>query len=183
MKFILGISKLSLSNIAQDEGYLWMWGSNSYGQLSLKEGSKNSLVPSKSNWDQKLKIRDIRGGGHHTIVLTDSGEVWVAGGNEVGTLGIGESEKTDFFDFTKIPFFAEQNIRIRSIAAGYSHNLAISEDDKVYVWGYNEDGQLGLGDSNNRFEPVENTFFAEKKPKGAACGPAHSLVWTEYSLL
>jgi alpha-tubulin suppressor-like RCC1 family protein len=30
--------------------------------------------------------------------------------------------------------------------------------DDLYVWGYNKDGELGLGDTDNRFAPILNSY-------------------------
>ena len=39
------------------------------------------------------------------------------------------------------------------IAAGVAHSLALSDEGKVYGWGHSNYGQLGLGFSNETFEP------------------------------
>eukprot|EP01083_Nonionella_stella_P277128 942142_1 len=36
------------------------------------------------------------------------------------------------------------------IVAGYLHNCALSTTNKAKCWGYNADGQLGYGDTNDR---------------------------------
>ena len=38
----------------------------------------------------------------------------------------------------------------KAIACGRYHTCAILDDGRVKCWGFNEDGRLGLGDSNNR---------------------------------
>ena len=35
---------------------------------------------------------------------------------------------------------------IKEICCGHSHTLAINIHGQVYTWGFNENGQLGLGD-------------------------------------
>jgi alpha-tubulin suppressor-like RCC1 family protein len=40
------------------------------------------------------------------------------------------------------------------VAAGDSHSLALSWDGRVYSWGSNGHGQLGLGDTLDRASPV-----------------------------
>ena len=36
-----------------------------------------------------------------------------------------------------------------SLSCGGFHTIAITEDNKLYSWGLNEDGQLGLGHYND----------------------------------
>jgi alpha-tubulin suppressor-like RCC1 family protein len=43
---------------------------------------------------------------------------------------------------------------IKSIAAGYIHNLAVRADGSVVTWGWNAYGQLGDGTLSNRWTPV-----------------------------
>ena len=39
------------------------------------------------------------------------------------------------------------------VAAGLGHTVACSDSGDVYSWGWNADGQLGLGDDQSRGEP------------------------------
>ena len=47
------------------------------------------------------------------------------------------------------------NVRVRSVAAGWSHSLCASEDGRVFSWGQGEDGQLGLGEEKSAENPTE----------------------------
>ena len=46
------------------------------------------------------------------------------------------------------------NIKIESIAGGRDHTIAVDIDGKIYTWGANSYGQLGLGITNDRFSPT-----------------------------
>ena len=39
------------------------------------------------------------------------------------------------------------------VAAGLAHTVAHTDSGDVYSWGWNQDGQLGLGDDRSRGEP------------------------------
>ena len=41
--------------------------------------------------------------------------------------------------------YVENLTNFKFIRAGYSHNLILKNDGSVWTWGYNNDGQLGLG--------------------------------------
>jgi alpha-tubulin suppressor-like RCC1 family protein len=84
---------------------------------------------------------------------------------------------------TLVPFFATSQLRIKKICIGHSHCVALaskiavvhakprrltdalgSGDRKLYVWGDNSFGQLGLGDIENRALPTELSFFNALSP-------------------
>jgi alpha-tubulin suppressor-like RCC1 family protein len=43
---------------------------------------------------------------------------------------------------------------VSMIAVGAFHNLALSEDGILWAWGNNEYGQLGIGDTQPRSQPI-----------------------------
>lgn len=47
--------------------------------------------------------------------------------------------------------------RILKVACGGFHNLVFSEMGKIFTWGDNTNGQLGVGDYQKRSTPVEIT--------------------------
>ena len=48
----------------------------------------------------------------------------------------------------------------------------------VYSWGRGEDGQLGLGDTNDQYQPVLVEALKEYKLLQIACGSGHTVVLT-----
>lgn len=64
---------------------------------------------------------------------------------------------------------AERKINFKAIAAKgidtYAYTAGVSKDDKLYVWGDNSYGQLGLGDTSRRDNPTEVTLPDGKTPK------------------
>jgi alpha-tubulin suppressor-like RCC1 family protein len=78
---------------------------------------------------------------------------------------------------------ASQNIT--SIASGHYHVFGIGEDGVMWAWGANSFGQLGVGDTINRFTPSsasaglvngENTDF---KTYSVFAGQRHSFIVTD----
>lgn len=49
------------------------------------------------------------------------------------------------------------NISVK-VACGYAHTLALSDEGKLYVWGGNSYGQLGIGNKTNACNPVLVSF-------------------------
>jgi len=44
--------------------------------------------------------------------------------------------------------------KVRVIAVGAFHNLALTDDGILWAWGNNEYGQLGTGDTQPRSQPI-----------------------------
>ena len=62
---------------------------------------------------------------------------------------------------------------------GWSHNLAIDYDGKLYCWGRNGYGQCGNGTTNNIFQPTIVQSLKDKKIKTIKCGGYHCYVLSD----
>ena len=74
-----------------------------------------------------------------------------------------------------------KGVQIQTVVAGAiaCHSVAISATGVAYIWGRNDEGQLGLGDTRNRYNPTPLQLpGGGSAVKGAACGAGHTLVWT-----
>ena len=41
------------------------------------------------------------------------------------------------------------------VACGYDYSLAVKKDGTLWAWGFNGNGELGLGDTRERHTPTE----------------------------
>jgi alpha-tubulin suppressor-like RCC1 family protein len=58
--------------------------------------------------------------------------------------------------------------------------MILTDNNEVYVWGLNNNGQLGLGDIKNRNTPCKFSFPAEwGRIKEVSFGSAHSIALTD----
>jgi hypothetical protein len=83
----------------------------------------------------------IAAGVNHSLFVDASGRL-LACGTEAA---VGHNDMNIFL-FNPIPVAAMAGIRVRSVAAGPQHSLALSSDDRVYSWGLNPWGELGHAD-------------------------------------
>lgn len=90
---------------------------------------------------------------------------------------------TNVATWTKLDFFEQENLRIKSLSSGFGHVVVLTEDQRIFAWGLNEVGQLGLGDKTNRFEPTHLPYFDNLNVKGVSCGEMHTVVWSDYNIL
>ena len=144
-----------------DEASVKCWGYNLEGQLGL--GDKNDRGDASNEMGDALPKVDlgtghtakaISAGKHHTCVILDDDGVKCWGYNSIGQLGLGD--KNDRGDTPNEMGDALPKVDLgaghiaKALSAGDSHTCVILDDDSVKCWGYNSNGQLGLGDKNDR---------------------------------
>ncbi|KFP85993.1 X-linked retinitis pigmentosa GTPase regulator, partial [Acanthisitta chloris] len=154
--------------IITGKGKLYMFGSNDWGQLGL--GSKNTVnKPTcvKALKPEKPKLAVC--GRNHTLVYTEKGNVYAAGGNSEGQLGLGDTEERTTFHL--ISFFTNQH-RIKQLAAGSYTSAAVTEDGQLFVWGDNSEGQIGLASETCVSVPCQVDIG--KPVSSVSCGYYHS---------
>ena len=131
------------------------WGYNYGGVLGLGEEQRDN----PSNYDASLHspidfgttaaVKDVVVGLRYSCVLFETGQMKCWGDNGSGQLGyghiqnIGDAEKLDEIDFVDV------GGRVISMDAGISHTCVVLEGGGVKCWGYNFNGQLGLGHTEN----------------------------------
>ena len=128
----------------------YSWGHNDYGQLGLgNTDMQNSPIQclSLSNED----VIDIKCGDFHTLVLTSNGDVLSCGCSYQGEIGR-ETPSIFSADFLKIEDLSD----IIRIECGNFFSMCIDIHNDFYVFGLNDHGQLGLDDTDTRYEVVKH---------------------------
>ncbi len=141
-----------------DDGTVWAWGYNFFGQLGNGTATDSSNKPVQVS--ELDGVKGIAAGGSFSLALKDDGTVWAWGDNQVGQLGDGTS--TDGTPTTceytetgggsgtstsctgsNTPVQMSEVSGIEAIAAGVAHGLALKDDGTVWAWGMNQSGLLG----------------------------------------
>lgn len=96
------------------------------------------------------------------------------GKGDCGQLGLGN------FNGSPVPRVIQSLCaeRVKQVACGSAHSLAVTEDGVVYAWGYGSDGQLGLGKQVQQADvdrPTKVHGLSSIKALGVTCGSRHSL--------
>jgi alpha-tubulin suppressor-like RCC1 family protein/fibronectin type 3 domain-containing protein len=128
----------------KDDGSVWAWGNNNYGQLG--DGTNTSTATPKK-LETISNVKTIAVGYYHNLALKTDGTVWAWGQNNGYQLGDGTTTNRN------IPVLVPGVGNVKAIAAGESHSLALKEDGTVWAWGTNYSGQLGDGTSISRSTP------------------------------
>ncbi|XP_073886387.1 X-linked retinitis pigmentosa GTPase regulator isoform X38 [Macaca fascicularis] len=155
---------------------LYVFGSNNWGQLGL--GSKSTI--SKPTCVKALKPEKVKlaaCGRNHTLVSTEGGNVYATGGNDEGQLGLGDTEERNTFHV--ISFFTSEH-KIKQLSAGSNTSAALTEDGRLFMWGDNSEGQIGLKNVTNVCVPHQVTIG--KPVSWISCGYYHSAFVTNGEL-
>ncbi|CAE7831111.1 UVR8, partial [Symbiodinium necroappetens] len=111
---------------------------------ALVNGTWGDLVP-------------LAAGHHHTLVVSNLGQIWAAGYNNDGQLGTGGT--VEQHAFLQVAFDGKKFV---AVAAGVSHSAAITDSGELWTWGRNSEGQLGIGDTTNRHTPAKVSVNGQK---------------------
>ncbi|XP_074657559.1 RCC1 and BTB domain-containing protein 1-like [Tubulanus polymorphus] len=161
-------------------GELFAWGHNDYCQLG--NGSTNrGTVPSPCTTNLAgKKVVSIACGSHHSLALTDTGEAFSWGQNNCGQIGSGTT--TNQPNPRKI--IACIGMRtVTAIACGQTSSMCIVDNGDVFGWGYNGNGQLGLGNNINQTNPCRLALPHGVFIMQIACGYAHTLALSDEGCL
>ncbi|XP_043980367.1 secretion-regulating guanine nucleotide exchange factor isoform X1 [Gambusia affinis] len=150
---------------------LYAWGANSYGQLGQSH-VEDQCVPwvSDSSALQDRTVRVVDGGGGHSVVLTESGEVFVCGQNHRGQLGLGHS--TNILTLQLCPVL---NHRVSNVACGWDFTLLLTDSGQLLACGSNAFGQLGVGQTVTHSSELLVVEGLKEPVVNVAAGLRHSL--------
>ena len=115
---------------------LWGWG--------VDYDSTTILIVTDVDWFS------VSAGQEHMISIKTIGTIWSLGSNAFGQLGLG-----DFNSRTGMPVQISTYSAWDYVVSGGYHSLGKTVDGTVFVWGLNNNGQLGFGDTINRNIPSE----------------------------
>uniref|UniRef100_M4EK81 RCC1-like domain-containing protein n=1 Tax=Brassica campestris TaxID=3711 RepID=M4EK81_BRACM len=151
------------------------WGRGEDGQLGHGDAEDRSSPTQLSALDEH-QIVSVTCGADHTVAYSQSRlEVYSWGWGDFGRLGHGNSSDL----FTPLPIKALHGVMIKQIACGDSHCLAVTMDGEVQSWGRNQNGQLGLGNTEDSLVPQKIQAFEGIRIKMVAAGAEHTAAVTE----
>jgi alpha-tubulin suppressor-like RCC1 family protein len=151
-------------------GHVYAWGGNTSGQLG-NGSTKSTDKPVRVKLPTGTKIKAIRAGCSFNLALTTKDHVLAWGDNASGQLGIGTKRSHD--RPVRVKF--HHGTKIKAISAGLGDGLAITTKGHLLSWGFNDDGELGIGTQTASLRPVRVGFPAGVKIKIVAAGQQHSL--------
>lgn len=132
----------------KNDGTLWLWGQNTSGALG--NGTFNSTsspvqtVSGGTNWKM------ISCGGYHMAAIKTDGSLWVwgqGGQGQLGNLATG--------NITSPIQTVSGGTNWKQVDAGDYNTAAIKTDGRLWIWGFNDWGQLGDGTTVAKSSPIQ----------------------------
>ncbi|CEP00073.1 Regulator of chromosome condensation (RCC1) repeat [Plasmodiophora brassicae] len=165
----------------QGRVYTWGWGGRWLtGCGGLGHGDlKSAESPKRVEALDGQRVVQVACGKYHTLARTDDGKVYAWGRGEYGRLGLNSNR-----DRTSPQLIEAIPGPVKLIATGSASSAAITESGRLYMWGKNDTGQLGLGGSSNldmfALEGIPTLVEALKDETIAdvSCSDRHTLACT-----
>lgn len=124
-----------------ENGQVWCWGHNINGQVGVNSGN-SVLSPAMVNLAETADA--ISAGNNHTCVVLSTDDIQCWGDNSSGQLGDG----TNLGGSTPVYVVAGDGVSLvkgATISAGFSHTCSVQTNGRIYCWGLNTSGRLGIG--------------------------------------
>lgn len=163
------------------DGKVWTFGYNVQGQLGSKseleyDSNPNCVIDEME--EEIVNIIDIKSGPYHCVALSDEGFVYTWGQGNYGRLGVGTIRNYSYAVPVQTGIDAGILNNVVKIGVGSFHTMAVTSYNDVYVWGRNNVGQLGVGDTEDKYYPVlaECDFVEDNPILDVTGGDYHSII-------
>lgn len=179
------------SAFVTSDGKVYTSGLLKYGRANYERGvypSIPSLVPvfktivlnpddpKNTTVKQSKKITKIAIGSSFMVVATDDNEIYSWGDNVLSTLGTGDTDSR--FESTFVKKF---DVPIKKISCGDEHTTVLLSNGKVWTWGWNSHGDLGLGDTTPRSIPTKIPNLRDITD--ISCGGSHTCAVDQHGIV
>jgi regulator of chromosome condensation len=181
---------------------VYAWGNGQQNQLGRRVTERTlteSLMPNRVGFHDATMKRtsqrmvQIACGDYHGLAIADDGHIWSWGANNYCETGHPENAGADdALLMTPQIVKSLEGKNVESLSGGSHHNIAITKDGQVLVWGRCDGSQTGISTEQLQAETDEEKVLKNNgKPKilieptpipglknivSGACGPEHTIV-------
>ncbi|XP_044756783.1 probable E3 ubiquitin-protein ligase HERC1 [Coccinella septempunctata] len=159
--------------VSQDGMTVWTFGEGDYGKLGLGHTTAKSL-PQRVETMCNVGVKKVGCGTNLTVFLTKDGKVYVCGIDRVPW----QAHFRERSDFKPHQLMSLSDYAIEDFAIGTEHVLYMSACGKVFGWGMNSEGQLGVPYGSFVREPELINELSDRGIRQISTGRTHSAAWT-----
>lgn len=159
--------------VSADGLVVWTFGEGDFGKLGLGH-TNTKYLPQKVESLCNVGVKKVGCGTNLTVFLTKDGKIFVCG-TDRAPWQANPREKPDYkpHQLAKLSEYF-----IEDFAIGTEHALFLSGCGRVFGWGMNSEGQLGLPHMSLIREPEIIPELTDKGIKQISTGRTHSAAWT-----
>jgi len=156
------------------DAWVYSFGMNARHQLAL-DYTDDELLPAPITFlENSPELFSV--GGHHSLFLAKSG-VLANGDNVHGQLGLGPTFNSAVSSPPQPLHFFEDR-QIDALFCGLSHSFVLVNPNKLYAFGKNSSGQIGLDNPQSQCTPQLVRMPTRSNIVSVACGSEHTLICT-----
>ena len=134
------------NGLAVKNGAVFAWGNNYYGTVG--DGTNTDRYSPTPVISLTSGVTAVACGYGQALALK-GGAVYAWGDNEYGQVG-----NSSTIDVNVPTLILPASDSITAIATGAYSSYALSSDGSLWVWGFNSDGQLGIGNTTEQLAPT-----------------------------
>lgn len=136
-----------------EDGDVYSWGQNNYGQLGVGDTTVRNTPTKISVFDKN--VRCVMNGGYHVAFITNDHELYTCGLNTNGQCGNGTVTNINTPQLINIGGDVVKVAIDGDIPNTNGWTLALRADGRLYAFGYNAYGQLGDNSTTTRSSPTQ----------------------------
>jgi E3 ubiquitin-protein ligase HERC4 len=99
------------------------------------------------------RVISVSAGDFHSAATTTKGRIYMWGGGELGALGTNTDDFDELAPICINELFPTKNVFVSDAQCGGQHTIARDIEGRVYAWGSNCYGKLGLGNEKDELRP------------------------------
>ena len=148
------------------------WGHNSRGQLGVGKLDGRVIDPLPLRLPAHVRIASVAVSYYHSVFLAVGGQVFTCGRNDVGQLGLGDTQ--DRHEPALVSVLHARQLPVAVVAAGYYHTLFALEHGGVLACGGNHFHQCGRAGEASQAYPVPVQGALGVLPNAVPDAPSHA---------
>ncbi|KAK8694503.1 hypothetical protein V6N13_072052 [Hibiscus sabdariffa] len=153
------------NKLSANGGKLFTWGDGDKSRLGHAGGDRK-LIPTCVVQLMDHDFIQVCCGGLITVALTSKGTVYTMGSAVYGQLGNPQAKDKSI---TVVEGKLKHEF-VKQISSGSYHVAALTLGGSVYTWGRGSNGQLGLGDTEDRNSPSFVESLRDRQVESITCG-------------